>query len=172
MPFTVATDPAHYPFFGNTEETLPFEYLHGYRLFEARGVAPRFWFGHGASYTRYAYGEPVVLCPDGITEQGQLRVEVRVTNTGEMAGEEVVQLYVASPATEGLSHAPPPKELKAFARVRLEPGESKPVLLSVPARDLRHWGPNGWELARGEHRVFVGPSADPAELASASFAVH
>jgi beta-glucosidase len=172
LPFTVATDPAHYPLFGNADESVTFEYLHGYRRLEAQGIAPRFWFGHGLSYTSYEYGEPVVLCPEGVSENGQLRVELRVTNTGQMAGEEVVQLYVASPATPGLLHAPPPKELKAFARVGLEPGESKRVQLSVPARDLRHWGPDGWELARGEHTVLVGPSADPALLKSAPFTVY
>jgi beta-glucosidase len=181
LPFTVATDPTHYPFLGNAEESLTFEYLHGYRRLEANGVTPRFWFGHGLSYTSYEYGEPIVLspivlspivlCPDGVTENGQLRVELSVTNTGEMAGDEVVQLYVASPATPGLLHAPPPKELKAFTRVALEPGQSKQVQLSVPARDLRHWGPGGWELAKGEHTVLVGPSADPARLKAAPFTV-
>jgi beta-glucosidase len=171
LPFTVATDASHYPYFGNTEGSVVFEYLHGYRLLEERGHAPRFWFGHGLSYTSYEYGEPVVLCPDGVTDTGQLRVELRVTNTGEMAGDEVVQLYVASPATPGLQHAPPPKELKAFVRVGLQPGESKQVQLSVPARELRHWGPEGWVLARGEHTALVGPSASPASLRSVTFSV-
>lgn len=171
LPFTVARNSADYPFFGNTEESITFEYLHGYRRMEANGVAPRFWFGHGLSYTSYEYGEPVVLCPEGVDGNGQLRVEVSVTNTGQMSGEEVVQLYVASPATPGLLHAPPPKALKAFTRVALEPGQSKQVQLSVPARDLRNWGPEGWELARGEHTVLVGPSADPSVLKSAPFTV-
>jgi beta-glucosidase len=176
LPFTVARNPADYPVFGNTEESITFEYLHGYRRIEANGVAPRFWFGYGLSYTSYEYGEPVVLCPEGVDEDGQLRVEVRVTNTGRMAGDEVVQLYVASPATPGLLHPPPPKALKAFTRVALEPGQSKQVQLSVPARDLRHWGRHlgsgGWELARGEHTVLVGPSADPSVLKSAPFSVN
>jgi beta-glucosidase len=170
LPFTIATDASHYPIFGNTERSITFEYLHGYRRFEANGTPPRFWFGHGLSYTTYEYGEPSVLC-SGVTANGRLNVEVTVTNTGTAAGEEVVQLYVKSPATAGLTHEPPPKELKAFTRVALAPGESKPVQLFVPARDLRHWGPNGWELAVGQHTVYVGPSADPAKLKSAAFTV-
>lgn len=172
LPFTVATDPNHYPFFGNTVQSVEFEYLHGYRRFEANGTAPRFWFGHGLSYTSYEYGPPTVLCSGGITGSGRLNVEVTVTNTGPVVGDEIVQLFVSSPATAGLTHAPPPKELKTFQRVRLQPGESRTVQLFVPARDLRHWGPSGWELATGEHTVLVGPSADPALLQSATFAVN
>lgn len=171
LPFTVAADPSHYPAFGNTAQSVTFEYLHGYRRFEAAGNTPRFWFGHGLSYTTYEYSEPRVLCSAGITANGRLNVEVTVTNTGSMAGDEIVQLFVGSPATPGLTHAPPPKELKAFTRVSLAPGESKAVQLFVPARDLRHWGPTGWELARGQHNVFVGPSADPTAVKSTTFTV-
>lgn len=170
LPFTVATDPAHYPVFGNTAPAVTFEYLHGYRRFEAQNNTPRFWFGHGLSYTTYEYGEPSVLCSN-VTANGRLNIEVTVTNTGSVAGDEIVQLFVGSPPTPGLTHAPPPKELKAFTRVSLAPGESKAVQLFVPARDLRHWGPNGWELATGQHTVYVGPSADPDALKSATFTV-
>jgi beta-glucosidase len=170
LPFTIATTEAHYPIFGNTDREITFEYLHGYRRFEANNTAPRYWFGHGLSYTSYEYGAPGVLCSN-VTSDGRLNVEVTVKNTGMLAGDEIVQLYVGSPGTTGLTHAPPPKELKAFARVTLAPGESKAVQLFVPARDLRHWGPNGWELATGQHTVYVGPSADPALLKSATFMV-
>jgi len=170
LPFTIATDPSHYPVFGNTAQSVQFEYLHGYRRFEANNNTPRFWFGHGLSYTSYEYGEPSVLCSN-VTASGRLNVEVTVKNTGSVAGEEVVQLYVRSPGTQGLLHEPPPKELKAFTRVALAAGETKTVQLFVPARDLRHWGPKGWELATGAHTVFVGPSAEPARLKSATFTV-
>jgi beta-glucosidase len=170
LPFTIATDPSHYPVFGNTAQSVQFEYLHGYRRLEANNNAPRFWFGHGLSYTSYQYGEPSVLC-SAVGPKGRLNVQVMVTNSGTVAGDEVVQLYVRSPATQGLLHEPPPKELKAFARVALAAGETKAVQLFVPARDLRHWGPNGWELASGAHTVYVGPSADPAKLKSTTFMV-
>ncbi len=172
LPFTVATQESHYPVFGNTAPELTFEYLHGYRRFEANGTAPRFWFGYGLSYTTYEYGAPVVLCPGGITGSGRLNVEVSVTNTGMVAGDEIVQLYVTTPPIPGAIHPPPPKTLKAFTRVRLEPGQTKQVQLTVPARDLRGWGANGWELPRGQYTVHVGPSADPAALQSAPFTVN
>ncbi len=171
LPFTIATDAAHYPFFGNTATSVTFEYLHGYRRFEAAGTQPRFWFGHGLSYTTYEYSEPTVLC-SSVSASGRLNVEVTVRNLGTVAGEEIVQLYVGyPPGTRGAMHEAPPKELKAFTRVALAPGESKAVQLFVPVRDLRHWGTSGWELSPGEHTVYVGPSADPASLRSAPFTV-
>jgi beta-glucosidase len=172
LPFTVATQESHYPVFGNTAPEITFEYLHGYRRFEANGTEPRFWFGYGLSYTTYEYTAPVVLCPGGITGSGRLNVEVSVTNTGMVVGDEIVQLYVTTPPIPGAIHPPPPKTLKAFTRVRLEPGQTKAVQLTVPARDLRGWGPNGWELPQGAYTVHVGPSADPTALQSAPFTVN
>jgi len=168
LPFTVATDPTHYPEFGNLGTSATYEYLHGYRRFEANGTPPRFWFGYGMSYTTYAYSDFKILCSEGISQTGRLNVEVTVTNTGMMAGEEVVQLYIKYP--EGVNA--PPKELKAFTRVALAPGESKPVQLSVAAADMSHWGDNGWEIATGEHTALIGPSADPATLLSAPFTIN
>jgi beta-glucosidase len=172
LPFTVAQDPAHYPAFGNTAASVNFDYLHGYRRFDANNTPPRFFFGFGLSYTTYTYSNLRVLCPMGITATGRLNVEVTVTNTGMMTGDEVVQLYVGYPAATGRMHPSPPKELKAWTKVHLEPGASQVVPLTVPARDLRHWGSNGWQLDPGAHTVYVGPSADPATLQSAMFTVN
>jgi beta-glucosidase len=174
LPFTVATNPDDYPFFGNTVQSVTFEYLHGYRRFEAAGTTPRYWFGHGLSYTTYEYSDLRVLC-SSVTLIGQLNVELTVTNSGSVAGDEIVQLFVGSPSTPGLTNTPPPKELKAFTRVSLQPGEARAVQLSVKARDLRHWsgGEGGeWVLATGQHTVYVGPSADPAALSSVAFTVN
>jgi beta-glucosidase len=172
LPFTIARDAAHYPTFGNTASSVTFEYLHGYRRFDANNTPPRFFFGFGMSYTSYAYSNLRVLCPNGIGASGRVNVEVTVANTGMMAGDEIVQLYVGYPAVTTRMHPSPPKELKAFTKVHLEPGESKVVQLFVPARDLRHWGANGWELDPGMHQVYVGPSADPATLQMATFNVN
>ncbi len=169
LPFTIARSSGDYPTFSNTTGSdVIVDYYHGYRKLEHDGKTPRFWFGFGLSYTSYAYGDIEVLCADGVSESGALRVEVPVTNTGTMAGEEIVQLYVGYPNT---SVRRPTKELKAFSRVYLAPGQTKGVQLSVPARDLRYWSETGWRLQSGEHRVFVGPSADPATLKSAPFNV-
>ena len=102
-------------------------------------------------------------------EGGKLNVEVTVTNTGMMAGDEVVQLYIGYPNT---AVRRPRKELKTFTRVRLEPGASAPVQLSVPARDMAYWGDAGWVVEKGAHAVYVGPSADPAQLKTATFTIN
>jgi beta-glucosidase len=169
LPFTVATSPAHYPIFGNGGNSAAYDYFHGYRKFEHENLAPRYWFGYGLSYTTYEYSDLRVLCTEGIAENGRLNVAVTVANTGKMAGDEIVQLYVKYPA---MGVRRPPKELKAFARVSLAPGESKEVQLQVTARDLRYWGDSGWAIEKGEHTVLVGPSADPAVLLSAPFTIN
>lgn len=170
LPFTVATDESHYPTFNNTGATATYEYLHGYRRLEAAGQMPRFFFGHGLSYTTYEYSEPKVLCSQGISATGRLNVEVTVKNTGMVAGEEVVMLFIKPPVDAAITR--PPKELKAFTRVKLMPGESKAVQLSVAAKDMNYWSANGWAVQKGEHTVLVGPSADNATLKAAKFTIN
>ncbi len=165
LPFTIATNPSHYPTFGNTGSSLTVDYLHGYRRLEAQGNVPRFYFGHGLSYTTYTYGDARVLCTEGISTTGRLAIEIPVTNSGSMAGDEVVQLYVKSP---GADH----KQLKAFRRVSIAPGETVNVQLVVPAKDIAYRGDSGWVVDPGTYEVFVGPSSDPAQLKTASFTVN
>lgn len=167
LPFTVAKNEADYGTFGNSDSSITFDYLHGYR----RITDPLFFFGFGLSYTSYAYSDLRVLCGDGVSQQGRLIAEVTVTNTGGMAGDEVVQLYIGYPDA-GRNPPPPARELKAFARVHLEPGEAKTIQLSVNAKDMTHWGTNGWEFDPGMHTVYVGPSANPATLLSAPFTLN
>jgi beta-glucosidase len=173
LPFTVAKEPGHYPEFGNTAASVDVEYLHGYRRFEANATAPRYWFGFGLSYTKFDYGDVKVLCSEGISKAGRLAVSVPVTNTGERPGDEVVQLYISYPGAAKTIHPRPAKELKAFTRVHLEPGETKDVELVVSAKDLAYWDEaSGWQVESGEHRVLVGPSADPEVLKSQTFTVN
>jgi len=177
VPFTVAQNEADYPGFQNNVAQAQVAYLHGYRKFDAENLQPRVWFGQGLSYTRYEYSNLQVLCANGVTDKGRLNVQVTVKNAGMLAGDEIVQLYVASTTTARR----PKKELKAFARVTLAPGESKNVQLTVPARDLAYWNimQSAWVVekvgtatnATGEHTVFVGASAEPAKLLSAKFTI-
>jgi len=168
LPFTVAQNPADYPAFQNNIDATSVEYLHGYRKFEKEAKPVRFWFGYGMSYTTYEYSNLKVLCTDGVAETGRLNIQVTVKNTGMMAGDEVVQLYIGYPKTAARR---PAKELKAFTRVTLMPGESKDVQMSVAAKDMAYWGTNGWTVEKVEHAVLVGPSADPMKLMSAPFTI-
>jgi beta-glucosidase len=166
LPFTVGTSEEQYPPFGNSGSSLTVEYLHGYRRFEANGAMPAWWFGFGMSYTKYDYTAPTVLCSK-VGTAGRLNATVSVTNSGMMAGDEVVQAYISYPTGSPNRH--PPKELKAFYRVHLEPGETKVVPISIPAKSLRYFGATDWQFEPGTYKLLVGPSADPAALKSADF---
>jgi beta-glucosidase len=121
----------------------------GYRWYDAREIAPRFCFGHGLSYTTFDLGPPAW---DG-TE-----LRVRVTNTGAVRGAETVQCYVHD--TEA-SVARPPQELKAFAKVWLDPGESREVVLGLGDRAFAFWdiAAHEWCVEPGTFELRVGTSS-------------
>jgi beta-glucosidase len=118
----------------------------GYRHYDENDIEPLYPFGHGLSYTTFAYRE---LRVDG------MNIAIDVTNTGDVAGKEVVQLYVADLAS---SVSRPPKELKAFAKVALEPGETKEVTLTLNRRSFSFWE-DGWVLEPGEFELLCGSSS-------------
>ncbi len=129
----------------------------GYRWYEARKRPVQFPFGHGLSYTSFTYG-PLDLSASGIGPIDNLVVRVPVTNTGDRAGSEVVQLYVHHRAP---SVARPPKELKAFAKAHLEPGETRVVELSIDRRAFAYWNEqrHEWSVEPGVCDVLVGASS-------------
>ncbi|MEO5951258.1 MAG: fibronectin type III-like domain-contianing protein, partial [Chloroflexia bacterium] len=116
-----------------------------------------FPFGYGLSYTTFEYTN-FRLKDDSLSAGEELEVRVDVTNTGARAGSDVVQLYVRD---EYSSLVRPPKELKAFAKVFLEPGETKSVSFTLDRRALAYWDDqiHRWVAEAGEFRVMVGRSA-------------
>ena len=135
----------------------------GYRHFVTRDVAVSYPFGYGLSYTTFAYSKPVVKADkDGFT------ASVTVTNTGSVAGKEVVELYVSAPAG-GLEK--PARELKAFGKTKeLQPGESQTLTLKVSAYELASFNEaaSAWEAAAGSYKVQFGASVADIR-ATASF---
>lgn len=129
----------------------------GYRWYEAQGVRTRFPFGHGLSYTTFAYGDARVSRPS-MTAGGSLTVTVPVTNTGAVAGAEVVQLYIADAEA---SVPRPVKELKGFAKVLLAPGETAEVSFTVDASALSFFDADAhaWVAEPGDFRALVGSSS-------------
>lgn len=122
----------------------------GYRYFTTAEKAVRFPFGYGMSYTTFAYSD---MAAD---EQG---VSLTVTNTGSVAGTEIVQLYVAKKNSELFR---PAKELKGFARVTLAPGEKQRITIMLDDKAFRFWNvkANRWEIEGGEYELLVGASVE------------
>lgn len=146
--------------FGIEAEQTPYlESMYcGYRYFDSAGLPVRYPFGHGLSYTTFAYSDLRLR----ETEE-QIGVAVTVTNTGERAGAEVVQVYLA-PRTGGAYR--PEQELRAFAKVHLEPGESARVERTLTQRDLAVYDPErgDWMVECGEYEIRVGASSRDIRL--------
>ncbi|MBN2201964.1 glycoside hydrolase family 3 C-terminal domain-containing protein [bacterium] len=134
----------------------------GYRYFDRYGIEPLFPFGHGLSYTTFEYGK-LKVSPSRIGADGKVKVRVSVRNTGPVAGAEVVQVYVSD--TES-SVDRPKKELKAFRKVRLEPGQSRTVDFSLDRSALSFWDPasKDWKAEPGRFKVLVGSSSRDIRL--------
>lgn len=124
----------------------------GYRQFDSEKLEPLFPFGYGLSYTTFDYSEmSAKLSGDKVT------VSVKVTNSGKVAGREVVQLYASAP---GKTMKKPVKELRAFAKTAvLEPGKSEVLTLTFDKADLASWGAEGWEIESGEYTLSAAASA-------------
>lgn len=134
----------------------------GYRYYDTKKMPVRWAFGHGLSYTTYTYGN-LGMPAEALGDEGSVKVTVDVTNTGSMAGKEVVQLYVSDKnGTAGR----PAKELKGFAKVALAPGETKTVEFTLTARDLSfyHEGLGDWYAPSGTYEVLVGHASDEIAL--------
>jgi beta-glucosidase len=132
--------------------------LVGYRWYDATGRQPLFPFGYGLSYTSFRMSHLAVS-----RSGGNLVARVTVTNTGRRSGAEVVQLYVGSPAS---AHEPP-RRLEAYTKMKLGPGQSRRVTLTLAVSSLASWDnpDTGWVLHRGTYHVYVGDSSRSLPLA-------
>ena len=130
----------------------------GYRWYDANNVTPAFPFGHGLSYTSFDLGSPTA------TKNGsKWDIKVKVRNTGDKTGFEVVQVYLGLPATEGFKQ--PPKRLVGFSKVELKAGESKEATITIdPAASnhpMSYWNAktNMWTTPKGSFKVYAGNSS-------------
>ena len=141
--------------YGKTQDALYQEGVYvGYRYYEKAGVPVRWAFGHGLSYTRFAYGR---LTVEGST------ASVTITNTGSRPGAEVAQLYITAPQA-GLHR--PLRELKGFAKVFLQPGESATVSFPLTHRTFALWQ-DGWKAPGGRYTLTVAGQSAVIELPGA-----
>lgn len=133
----------------------------GYRWYDATNTQPLFPFGFGLSYTTFHLSH-LVVAPARVngTSGGmpsRVQVKVQVTNTGEREGAEVVQAYVADPPATG----EPPHQLRAFAKVQLKPGETKPVSLTLEEHSFSVYAASAhrWRTLGGTYEILVGTSS-------------
>jgi beta-glucosidase len=134
----------------------------GYRGFERNGIRPLFPFGHGLSYTTFRYTNLAVAPVAGASGSGsRWEVSFDVTNTGARAGAAVAQVYIGPPTRTAPSVPRPPKELKGFAKLTLQPGETRRLSVPLDMRSLAYYDVNGrrWRAEAGTYDVQVGSSS-------------
>lgn len=136
----------------------------GYRYYDSTEVSPLFPFGHGLSYTEFAYSD-LQIDKSEMTDMETLTVTVNVKNIGGCIGKEIVQLYVRDVEADVLR---PYKELKGFTKVELSPGEQKTVTFSLDKRAFAFYDTDikDWRVESGEFEILVGKSSDDIVLSS------
>ncbi len=153
LPFSVARDLAHYPFFDKDADTITYDLWHGYSKFERDHTTPRFCFGHGLSYAAFSYANLTI-------EQAgdMLYASIEVTNTSDVEADEIVQAYVSPP---GLAVERPARLLKGFTRLSLKAGQTKVAKIQISIASLGWWNETkgAFENELGQHTIWVGPSS-------------
>ena len=152
-----ASTPAQFP--GLNGKVLYSEGIDvGYRYYDAHHETPLFPFGYGLSYTSFRFSDLRITRQAG----RQVAVSATITNTGRVAGSDVAQLYLSEPAAA----TEPPRQLKAFQKVTLRPGQSASVRFSLNGHDLSYWNSaaNRWVVPAGQFGVYLGDSSALAGL--------
>ncbi len=134
----------------------------GYRYYEARRIKPLFCFGHGLSYSTFSY-ESMQVSARKITDRDKLLVKIRVKNTGERFGKEIVQLYVQDHQKEIIR---PVKELKGFCKLALESGESKEAVFELDKRSFAYYNVEQQDflVQTGKFSLLAGASSEDIRL--------
>lgn len=150
------------PYFDPKIKEIEYGYYHGYRWFDKKNLEPAFAFGFGLSYTSYKYSN-LRLDKKEIKKSEKIRIQADITNLGERAGEEIVQLYVGF---ENSKIDRPIKELKGFARIFVLPKETKTVSFELKPEELAYYNPNSksWEIEEMEYNVYVASSSRKEDL--------
>lgn len=178
LPYTIAKNESDYPVYkpcglthkGDTDPQC--DYTEGtyldYRAFDAKNITPRFEFGYGISYTKFDYSS-IAITANGVRKcvsstleelwESVAEVQVRVTNSGDVAGHEVAQLYLGIPGA-------PPKQLRGFEKLALSTGETGQATFELTKRDFSQWDVvlQKWVLHPGSYKVYIGASSRDIRL--------
>jgi beta-glucosidase len=163
FPITLTDTPAYLNYPGDNGKVRYGEGLFiGYRYYDAKHVAVQFPFGHGLSYTSFGY-KNLRVSSKTFNDKDGLELFVDITNTGKVSGKEIVQVYVHDKASKLVR---PPKELKSFAKVLLEPNETKTLNFKLDFRAFAYYHPGykQWMSEDGEFDILIGASATDIRL--------
>jgi beta-glucosidase len=154
LPFTVAQSQSDYPFFDKDADAIDYDMWHGYSLFDRSGAPVRYAFGHGLSYTTFGY-----RALKARFAEDSIDIQVSVTNQGQYAADEVVQVYIGPPGKDTERQH---KLLKGFKRISIERGVTHTVQIKVPLEALKWRDPanHSWRLESGEYRIYAGGASD------------
>lgn len=164
LPITIPKSYDQLPFFDKDAEKITYDYFHGYFLADKERYAVAYPFGHGLSYTTYAYSNLSVF-PVTASEDDAIVVSVDVENTGFRQGEEVVQIYVGYQDSKVVRHV---KDLRGFGRVALAPGEKKTFTARLQVKDFAYYDTDShsWVVEKIPYVIYAGPSSRQSDLLS------
>ena len=170
LPFSIARNDADYPYFNPYTLKIDYGYYHGYTLFEKKNLEVAYPFGYGLSYTTFAYDNLELENPE-LEKTGVMKASVNIKNTGDVFGEEIVQLYV------GFKNSKidrPIKLLRGFDKIGLAPEETKKVDFEVKMEDLAWYDPEvkEWKIEEMEYELYIGASSEEAKLLKDSFTIN
>ncbi len=166
LPCVFAARAEDLPYYDMNAKHITYDLWHGYRKLERDGAEPAFPFGFGLSYTTFQF-DNLRLEQNRLGASDSLAAVVDVTNCGETAGDTVVQCYVAV-SNSRVERAP--RELKAFRRVSLQPGEMKTIRIAIAAKDLAYYDPElGWTVELAKYTLLIGQHSLDAESRTAEF---
>jgi beta-glucosidase len=165
LPFTIAADESHYPEFDRLAEAVTYDRYHGYIKLDHDGNKAAFPFGFGLSYTTFSQDSAKFSY-----NENEIVFSINVTNTGMIAGDQVVQLYI------GFDNSQVEREhklLKGFQRVSLQPQETKRVEITCPLEKIKWYNPDRglWELEKIKYQAYIGSSSDEDDLIELSFSI-
>jgi len=148
---------------------ITYDMWHGYRKLEKDGSRPAFPFGFGLSYTNYQYNN-LCLDKEAYKDSDTIMASADITNTGNMNGEEILQLYISA-INSKVERTP--KELKAFSRTTIAAGETKNVTLGIPLSDIAYYDENAQKFVVEpiEYEVFVGRHSQDALALKSRFKI-
>lgn len=158
MPFVTVDDSNDLPFFTNKEDSIRYDYYHGYTLLDKKDVKARYAFGHGLSYTTFEMSNHSVE-----TFDDRVRISVDVTNTGNVDGKEVVQVYIGYENSSVIRHK---KELKGFKKIFVKSGSTETVAVDVMIKELEYFceKSKSFVFENMGYQLYVGNSSDDINL--------